>query len=106
VITCYIKERSWIARVAAKKLKARAVAIVIGKTIHLHQASREEFLKNERWVRHELKHIRQFREHGFIPFIFLYLIESIRHGYKQNRYEVEARAAECDESVSRGILIA
>ena len=106
MITCYIKEKSWIARIAAKKLKATAVAIVIGNTIHLHNASREAFLKNERWVRHELKHVRQFREHGFVRFLFLYVLESIRHGYKQNKYEVEARAAESDDSISRGIVIA
>jgi hypothetical protein len=89
-----IKENSWIARIAAWKLGSRSVAIVLGSTIHLHNASRDEFLKNERWVKHERCHLQQFREHGYLGFIFKYLWESIRHGYQNNRYEVEARQAE------------
>jgi len=96
-----IKENSIIARVAAWKLHSDKVAIVIGKTIHLHRASRLEFLQNKRWVLHELKHVDQFRQHGFFSFIFLYLWESIRHGYTNNKYEIEARAAETDEEFSK-----
>jgi hypothetical protein len=104
-VNCYIKERSWVAKLAAKKLKAKAVAIVIGKTIHLHNAAREEFLHNERWVRHELKHVRQFQEYGFFVFIVKYLWESIRKGYVNNKFEVEARAAEKDPTIPQGIHI-
>ena len=89
-----IKENSWIAKIAAYKLKADSVAIVIGSTIHLHNTSRENFKKNERWLKHELKHVQQFHEHGFITFIFKYLVESIRNGYYNNRFEKEARLAE------------
>lgn len=92
-----IKERSFIAQLAAWKLKCEKVAIVIGKTIHLHNTARLEFLQNKPWVLHELKHVEQFKQHGLLSFIFLYLLESIRHGYKNNKYEVEARAAETDE---------
>ena len=104
-MNCYIKERSWIAKLAARKLKAEAVAIVIGKTIHLHNADREEFLRNERWVRHEFKHIRQFEQYGFLPFILKYLWESLRRGYVNNKFEVEARDAERDPGVIDGIHI-
>jgi hypothetical protein len=38
--------------------------------------------------------VEQFRRHGFFKFLFLYLWESLRHGYHDNRFEVEARAAE------------
>jgi len=92
-----IKEQSWIARIAAWKLKTSKVAIVIGKTIYLHNTARLEFLQNKRWVLHELKHVEQFRRHGFMIFIFLYLWESMRHGYSNNKYEIEARAAESNE---------
>jgi hypothetical protein len=51
-------------------------------------------IENERWWKHELHHVRQFRQYGFWRFLFLYLIESFRHGYKNNRFEVEAREAE------------
>lgn len=89
-----IKENSWLARLAAWKLGASRVAIVWGKTIHLHNATREEFLSNSRWVRHELEHVRQFREYGFFRFLFLYFIESVRKGYFHNKFEVAARASE------------
>ena len=89
-----IKENSFIAKRAARIMKARQLAIVVGKTIHLHNTSREEFLKNERWLKHELVHIRQFQQHGFFRFIILYLWECRRAGYWNNKYEVEARAGE------------
>ena len=68
--------------------------MVLGNTIHLHRTRKEEFLQNKRWVNHELCHIRQFKEHGFWGFILKYLAESIKHGYHNNKYEIEARAAE------------
>ena len=89
-----IKENSWIAKLAAAKLKSKRVAIVIGKTIHLHNTSKQNFLKDERWVKHELCHVKQFHQNGYLLFILKYLWESIKHGYFNNRYEVEARKAE------------
>lgn len=89
-----IKENSWIARIAAKKLKAPSVAMVLGSTVHLWGSTKENFLADECWVRHELCHIRQFKKHGFITFLIKYLWESLRHGYYNNKYEAEARAAE------------
>lgn len=89
-----ILEHSFPARVAAYNLKARKVAIVFGNTIHLYGATTKEFLENTAWVKHELCHIRQYRQYGFWGFIARYLFESIRSGYYNNRFEVEARAAE------------
>ncbi len=89
-----IKENSWIAKIAAKKLRSDKVAIVIGKTIHLYKTSKKQFLQNERWLKHELCHIKQFQENGYLLFIAKYLWESIKHGYHNNKYEVEAREAE------------
>ena len=89
-----IKENSWIAKLAAKKLGSNRVAIVIGKTIHLHNTTKQVFLRDEKWVKHELCHVKQFKENGSLRFITKYLWESIKHGYQNNRYEVEAREAE------------
>lgn len=83
-----------LARVAARKLRVPAVAITIGNTIHLYRTRQEEFLGNPRWLKHELAHVEQFRRYGFFRFIVLYLLESLRKGYYNNRFEVEARAAE------------
>lgn len=91
-----IKENSWIAKLAAKKLGTNNVAIVIGKTIHLHNTSKQNFLQDERWVKHELCHVRQFQQYGFINFIAKYLWESLQHGYYCNKYEIEARKAETE----------
>lgn len=89
-----IKENSWLAKIAAAKLKSSSVAMVLGNTIHLHNATKKEFLNNSRWLKHELCHVRQFQQHGYLLFIVKYLWESLRNGYYNNRFEVEARAAE------------
>lgn len=89
-----IRENSWIAKLAAKKLAARRVAIVLGKTIHLCNVKKEEFLKDDKWLKHELCHVRQFKKHRFLPFICKYLWESVKCGYYDNKYEKEARQAE------------
>lgn len=89
-----IKENSWLAKIAAKKLGTKNVAFVLGKTIHLYKTTKEEFLKDEQWVKHELCHIEQFKRYGFLRFIAMYLYESAKKGYYNNKYEVEARSAE------------
>ena len=75
-----LKENSWLARIAAKKLRSHSAAIVFGEVIHLHNISKEQFLANERLVKHELCHVKQYKENGFVPFLFKYLIERIRNG--------------------------
>ena len=89
-----IKENSWLAKIAAKKLGTKSVAMVLGKTIHLCNTTKAGFLLDEKWVKHELCHIKQFKEHGYFLFVVKYLWESIRKGYYNNRFEVEARNAE------------
>jgi uncharacterized protein (DUF2342 family) len=90
---------------AARKLRADSVAIVIGKTIHLHNATKRDLISNRRWLRHEIAHIRQFRHHGFLSFMMMYLWESLRKGYYNNKYEIEARAAENNEGICEGVMI-
>jgi hypothetical protein len=89
-----IKEKSWLAKLAAKKLKTDSVAMVLGKTIHLHNIKSTEFKQDERLLKHELCHVRQFKEHGYFLFIIKYLWETIKNGYYNNKYEIEARKAE------------
>jgi hypothetical protein len=89
-----IKENSWIAQVAAKKLRSENVAIVLGNTIHLYNVSRQQFLRDNKWVKHETCHLQQFKKHGKFIFIVKYLWESMKRGYYNNKYEVEARKAE------------
>ena len=90
----HIKENSWQARLAAKKMKANSVAMVLGNTIHLWGTTKENFLADERWVKHELCHIKQFAKNGYLLFVVKYLWESLKVGYYNNKFEVEAREAE------------
>jgi hypothetical protein len=89
-----IKENSCVAKIAAKKIKQNAVAIVLGKTIYLHNVSATDLLQNEKWLKHELCHVQQFKQHGYLGFIVKYLWESLKKGYYNNKFEIEARNAE------------
>lgn len=95
----YVKPNSWVAFLAARRLKAASVAIVFGKTIHLHKTSAEKFLADKQWILHELKHVEQYERLGFFGFIYTYLKESLKHGYYQNALEVEARRATYEETL-------
>jgi hypothetical protein len=86
-------------------MKADRVAMVIGKTIHLHNTSRQQFLDKPRWVRHEVAHVYQWLEHGYLSFAFQYLLESFRNGYFNNRFEVEARMRENDFDIMKDVQI-
>ncbi|MDB5236236.1 MAG: hypothetical protein JWR44_3229 [Hymenobacter sp.] len=95
--------RTWshspLARIARLVLRSPRVAMVIGRTVHLSGASREEFLADAEWVAHEQVHLRQYQENGLLPFLWKYLVESARVGYYHNKYEVEAR-----EEARRAVL--
>ncbi|WP_225321258.1 DUF4157 domain-containing protein [Rhizosphaericola mali] len=89
-----IKENSWIAKLAAKKLKSDQMAITIGQTIYLYNVSKNYFLSQSKWVKHEQQHIQQFKKYGFFKFLIMYLYESWKKGYYNNKWEIEAREAE------------
>lgn len=89
-----IRENSLLARFAAYKLQTDHVAIVWGNTIHLYRTSISTFLNNTSWLAHELKHVEQFRRLGVWRFAIQYFKEYLRHGYFDNHFEEEARAAE------------
>jgi hypothetical protein len=101
----YIRENSLLARIAAWKLKQDKMAMVLGKTILLHDTSKEEFLSNKKWLRHEMVHIKQFQQHGYFLFLLKYLAESIKNGYNNNKFEKEARAGEEDETLDHQLVL-
>ncbi len=89
-----VRENSWLARRAAKKLQFDYVAMVFGHTIHLHNTTLEKFFARPSWVCHELKHVEQYERHGLPGFLFRYFVQHLKKGYWNNAFEVEARASE------------
>jgi hypothetical protein len=96
-----IREKSFLARLAARHLGYGHVAMVVGSTIYLHNVNVATFLARPSWVVHELKHVDQYKEHGFFGFLWKYLRDYLKNGYWNNRFEREARAAESDWSLLR-----
>jgi hypothetical protein len=78
------------------RLGAPAAAVAIGRTIVVHPAT----ALTDRLLRHELAHVRQWREHGAV-FPVLYVWNHFRYGYRDNPFEVEARQAEDGSSPGR-----
>jgi hypothetical protein len=89
-----IVENSFLARIARFFFGSKQIAMVLGNSIHLSGVKKQIFISDRKWLIHELVHIEQYRENGFLKFLLLYSLESIRHGYYENRFEIEARAAE------------
>jgi hypothetical protein len=101
----YIKENSWMAKIATKKLHSDSVAMVVGSKIHLYNVSKQQFLKDKEWLCHELAHIEQYKRHGRFVFLIKYLFYSIKYGYKNNPFEKEARAREKDYQLLEKYII-
>lgn len=72
-------------------MKSPAAAVTLGDAIVVHPDVR----LTPRLLRHELAHVRQWQDRP-LTFPLRYVLEHLRHGYSQNPYEVEARAAEQD----------
>lgn len=66
-----------------------AAAVTLGRTIVVHPAVET----SGRLLRHELAHVRQWRRQP-LTFPVRYLLGHLRYGYRENPYEVEARAQE------------
>lgn len=105
MIRVYLIENSWLARIAAWKLRTARCAMVLGNRIFLYGISEREFLEDEALLRHEVCHVLQWKRLGYMGFLFFYLWWSIRYGYYQNPLEREARDAEKDEQILKKILI-
>ena len=53
-----------------------------------------EHLANQRLIRHEQAHWRQWQRMGTVRFYSTYIWQVLRHGYRNHPLELEARAAE------------
>jgi len=95
----FIKENALVAKIAARILKTDRVAIVFSRKIYLYNVSAKDFLRNTKWLLHELKHVQQYETAGFIPFILKYSLLSLKYGYNNNPYELAACAAEQEDAL-------
>ena len=66
-----------------------AAAVTLGRTILVHPSADP----SDRLLRHERAHVEQWIRNPY-AFPFRYTAAHIRHGYRDNPYEAEARAAE------------
>lgn len=95
----FVKENSVLAKWGAKKLKANNIALTIGNTIYLHNATKQQLIQNTSWLCHELVHVQQYEKLGFAKFLIMYIYEWIVKGYYNNKFEVEARENESDYTI-------
>ena len=64
------------------------LAVALGRSIVVHPG----VPLTPRLLAHELAHVRQWEADPLFP--IRYALETLRHGYRNNRYEKEAREAE------------
>lgn len=69
-------------------MKGPAAAVTLGRTIVINPRAR----LTAALLAHELTHVRQWEADMLFP--IRYSLASLRHGYRQNPYEVEAREVE------------
>ena len=65
-------------------------AVTLGKTIY-YTTSKDYVDKHPWWRAHEQVHLKQYEREGTARFLLKYVWYSLRHGYTNNPYEVEAR---------------
>jgi len=73
--------------------KQQVRGIVIGRTMMFADAPWDV----PEWLfRHEMQHVYQIARLGFVRFYLLYFYYSLRYGYANNPFEVEARKAQTE----------
>lgn len=93
---------SKIAHRLIRSFKGKAVASTIGTTIHLHNITPEDFIENRAFLRHEIQHVIQYQTIRF--FALKYIWETLKRGYFNNKYEVEAREKAIYEFPSQHVV--
>lgn len=74
----------WIGGVLGR-MRGPAAAVTLGRTIIVSPDAR----LTPMLLAHELVHVRQWRDDALFP--VRYALASLRHGYHENPYEIEAR---------------
>ena len=84
-----LRRGGWIPRLGGllARMHGPAAAVTLGRTIVVGPRAR----LTPALLAHELVHVRQWREDTLFP--LRYTLATLRHGYWNNPYEVEAREA-------------
>lgn len=88
-----IRAGRWVTGLGGRlsRMRGPAAAVTLGRTIIVHP----DVALTPRLLRHELAHVRQWRRWP-VTFPLRYIWQHLQHGYRDNPFEVEARAAELD----------
>ena len=78
----------WIASLFMKLKKSESLATTLGFKIHLKNTTERDFVNDICWLRHELQHVIQYDTIKL--FRLKYIIDIIKNGYSNNKYELEA----------------
>lgn len=107
LIEVRIKENALVARIAAFNLGAskHGAAIVFGSTIYLYKVTKKQLKSNIPYLRHEVAHVLQYKREGWVGFLAKYLWYSLRFGYRQNPFELEAQNAQTDKEILNKVRI-
>lgn len=94
-----IRRSRWVPWIGGRLsgMDGPAAAVTLGRIVLVHPSVRP----GARLIRHELAHVRQWERHP-LTFPIRYIGCHIRHGYRNNPYEAEARAAEMGRDRSGG----
>lgn len=82
-----LRANRWIPRIGGwlGRMGAPAAAVTLGRTVVVYPGAR----LTRALLAHELTHVRQWQADRWFP--LRYTLATLRHGYHDNPYEVEAR---------------
>lgn len=85
---------NWLAKLVVKtaaKITPNTVGVTLWPFIFIYPP---ELKNNERLIKHEQEHIKQYKKYWIAGFLPVYIYNHIKYGYQNNPLETEARNAE------------
>ena len=85
---------NWIAKIIvnlAGRMTPGTLGVTLWPFIFIYP---EKWAKNKRLVKHEKKHLEQYKRYWIIGFLPIYIYYHVKYGFLDNPLEIEARASE------------
>lgn len=79
------------------KLMPRFMAMTLGSHVYFSW-SRRVVVNQLSVVRHELRHVMQYKELGFMRFLCTYVWQWVKHGFSYTKIDLEVEAREAAKS--------